>query len=333
MPKTSKNKQTGEQIGEQIGKPELKKRSKLGCRQCCTRKVKCDEVRPACGQCSKYKKGAQASECDWTPRLQGSKTRPVTISRRRDNPSNLCPRSNSTPPGGSRLKGNLSQSLRSTSVPIGSSHFQSLASKSTTSLPSHHSSGPLLNGIPFPSLYNLQAIRRRQTSPELQTLHENELLYHATKTLNSNLETAYNDLFQQITAEEEQTRALYWSVLEDCWKLEFQSPLSRELMWNWPWDLEVKRMRQALDIAYSHLKETLQKEAVLQEEIQEQVVREQVVREQVVQEQVSQEEELIGFKLDNAAWQELLEQSALGMDGVLSSFEGYDEFSWDSESL
>jgi hypothetical protein len=34
MPKTSKNKQTGEQIGEKIGTPEqLKKQSKLGCRR------------------------------------------------------------------------------------------------------------------------------------------------------------------------------------------------------------------------------------------------------------------------------------------------------------
>ncbi|KAG9242974.1 fungal-specific transcription factor domain-containing protein [Calycina marina] len=49
---------------KKVGGPEPKKRSRNGCWQCKTRKVKCDEIRPTCNNCQR-----QRETCDYSIRL------------------------------------------------------------------------------------------------------------------------------------------------------------------------------------------------------------------------------------------------------------------------
>lgn len=57
----------------------LPPRSRTGCWTCRTRKVKCDEGRPVCGQCSRL-----GHNCDYSPRLSFRDDTPRVVERMQD---------------------------------------------------------------------------------------------------------------------------------------------------------------------------------------------------------------------------------------------------------
>lgn len=57
----------------------LPPRSRTGCWTCRTRKVKCDEGRPVCGQCTRL-----GHNCDYSPRLSFRDDTPRVVERMQD---------------------------------------------------------------------------------------------------------------------------------------------------------------------------------------------------------------------------------------------------------